>query len=132
MLKPCQPCRPCLAGLANAELIAEKDVATSALLFPAVSRAERPEDVAKSSGHRRKALAAVAQCGTALQHCAEALRDDEAICRAAVQQNGRALRYASERQRGNRVVVDLAMENNTEALPYALGELKEAPSSACI
>eukprot|EP00971_Amphidinium_carterae_P295605 5870677-Amphidinium_carterae.1 len=73
---------------------------------------------------REIVLAAVTECGEALQFAAKDLRGDRCIALAAIAQHGTALQYASEELRADREVVLAAVSHHGEALEYAAESLR--------
>ena len=69
-------------------------------------------------------MAAVRQCGEALQFASEALRSDQAIVGAAVRQNGVALGFAGAGARADRDVVLAAVAQDGFALWAASATLR--------
>ena len=73
------------------------------------------------------ALAAVTQCGLALEHAGgfPVLRGDPEVVLAAVSQNGLALRFASDELRADAEVVTAAVEQDGRALEFAAEALHD-------
>ena len=73
------------------------------------------------------ALAAVTQCGLALEHAGgfPVLRGDPEVVLAAVSQNGLALRFASDELRADAEVVTAAVEQDGRALEFAAKPLHD-------
>jgi hypothetical protein len=78
----------------------------------------------KLQNDKEVVLAAVNQCGWALEHASAELRNDKEVVLAAVNQNGWALRYASQELQNDKEVVLAAVTKHGSALENASEELQ--------
>jgi len=73
------------------------------------------------------ALAALTQCGRALEFAAAELKSDRAFMLAAVQRNGRALKHAGREFRADREVALVAVQQSGSALAGVAASLRADP-----